>query len=163
MAIENNILSIDSDDEEIDVKSLAVFLEDDMIRNKNKVAREFSSIGEELLAEIEEKKALQEIEKQNLIIFIVKHSKKTFSSRVINSYSIEDVRKIYEETKVQRTEEFIKYVLKQPKTKYNINSFRNLSFDEIKVIYDRVYADVQRKANESFFIKAFHFMFNLSH
>ena len=51
------ILSIDEDDDEIDYKSLSIFLNDDALRNKNKFANEFNELGEELLAEIDEKKS----------------------------------------------------------------------------------------------------------
>jgi len=98
MEVDKKILSVDADDEDIDLKTFSKFLHDDTARNKNKVAKEFEEFGEDLLAEIEEKKLRKNIEKNKLILYILKHDKKTtYSQRLLNSYSYEDVQEIYDE------------------------------------------------------------------
>jgi len=101
MAIDKKILSIDSDDEGIDVKTFSKYLQDDTLRQKNKIANEFSEIGDDLLAEIEAKKVKREQDKKRYIRYIRKHSKKHINSQ-LSSYSLEDVKNIYDEIRNQR-------------------------------------------------------------
>jgi len=101
MAIDKKILSIDSDDEGIDVKTFSKYLQDDTLRQKNKIANEFSEIGDDLLAEIEAKKVKREQDKKRYIKYILKRSKKHINSQ-LSSYSLEDVKNIYDEIRNQR-------------------------------------------------------------
>lgn len=98
MTIDKKILSVDSDDEDIDIKSFSRFLQDDTKRNKDKLANEFQEIGENLLAEIEIKKSKQEILRNKYIIYICKHDKNTVYPK-LDSYSFEDVKDIYDKLK----------------------------------------------------------------
>ena len=70
MDVDKKILSIDSDDESVDIKSFTIFMEDNTKRNKNKSANDFMEIGEDLLAEVEAKKVRQEQEKKKCIKYI---------------------------------------------------------------------------------------------
>ena len=101
MSVDKKILSIDSDDEGVDIKSFTIFMEDDTKRNKNKAANDFMEIGEDLLTEVEAKKLRQEIEKKKYVKYILRHSKKYIKTQ-LNSYSLEDVKDIYDETRSKR-------------------------------------------------------------
>jgi len=102
MPLDKKILSIDFDDDDKDYLSFSEYLNEDLERNKNKTANEFNQIADDLLAEIEEKKKIIEIEKDKLITFILKHSKNKYSSYQLKSYSISDVRNIHNEIKNNR-------------------------------------------------------------
>jgi hypothetical protein len=104
MSVDKKILSIDSDDEGVDIKSFTIFMEDDTKRNKNKAAKDFMEIGEDLLAEVEEKKNRKEVSKTKYIRYILKHNEnKTYSEKTLKSYSFEDVLNIYNELKTRGT------------------------------------------------------------
>lgn len=105
MTIDKKILSIDSDDENIDIKSFSNFLQDDTKRNKAKIANEFQEVGEDLLAEIEAKKMRLNIQKSKYIPYILKHDKSTqkFTLKILESYGFEDVKNIYDNLKNKQT------------------------------------------------------------
>jgi hypothetical protein len=96
MPLDKKILSIDADDDGVDIKSFTKFSVDHTEREKNKIAKEFEEIGQDLLDEIEIKKAKQEILKCKYIIYIAKHDKYTVYPK-IETYSFVDVKKIYDE------------------------------------------------------------------
>ena len=73
MALDKKILSVDSDDDDVDIKSFSKYLQDDTLRQKNKIANEFQEIGEDLLTEIEKKNLKKEIQKSKYILYILKH------------------------------------------------------------------------------------------
>ena len=98
MTIDKKILSVDSDDDDIDIKSFSRFLQDDTKRNKAKLANEFQEIGEDLLVEIEIKKSKQEILRNKYIKYIRKYDKNTIYPKLDN-YSFEDVKDIYDKLK----------------------------------------------------------------
>jgi RNA:NAD 2'-phosphotransferase (TPT1/KptA family) len=100
--LDKKILSVDADDDDgVDIKSFTLFVQENTNRNKNSTANQFSELGEDLLGEIEEKKQRKEIEKQKFIPYILKHDKK-YSQRQLNSYSFEDIKEIYNETRNSR-------------------------------------------------------------
>jgi hypothetical protein len=101
MPIDKNILSIDSDDEDVDLKSFSKYLQDDTLRQKNKIASEFTELGEDLLSEIEEKNRKKESQKIKFVKYIFKYSD-NYTLRQLNSYSFEDVQDIYNEIKNNR-------------------------------------------------------------
>jgi hypothetical protein len=102
MALDKKILSIDSDDDNKDLLPFTEFLKEDLERNKNKTFNEFSDIGEYLLEEIDEKKKINEIEKDKLIKYIIKHGKNKYPLSQLKSFSLNDVRDIYTEIKDKR-------------------------------------------------------------
>lgn len=105
MTLDKKILSVDSDDEDIDIKSFSHFLQDDTKRNKAKIANEFQEIGEDLLAEIEAKKIKQNIQKKKYIRYILKHDKGTreFTLKLLESYSFNDIKNLYDNLKSKQT------------------------------------------------------------
>jgi hypothetical protein len=104
MALDKKILSIDADDEDIDIKSFTKFSEETTKRDKNFVANQFIELGEDLLAEVEEKKQRKEIRKDKLIRYIIKHDKdKIYGEKRLKSYSFEDVLNIHNEFKTRGT------------------------------------------------------------
>lgn len=105
----NNKLSIDFDDDDKDYHNFNEFLSDNTQRVKNKIANDFNKIGDDLLREIEIKKAKNEIRKQKLIRYILKRTKNSFSEEELKSYSINDVREIYNELK-QSHSKFRKFI-----------------------------------------------------
>lgn len=108
MEINDRILSIDSDDDNNDYESFNKYLEDDTNRKKNKTVLEIENMGDRYLKEIELKNAQKEIRKQKQIKYILKHSKLTYPSNVLISYSFEDVQQIYDELKSKNKSFFTK-------------------------------------------------------
>jgi hypothetical protein len=72
MSLNKKILSIDYDDDDKNYQAFNEFLDENTQRTKSKIANEFDKIGQDLLAEIEIKKLKKEIQKQKLIIYILK-------------------------------------------------------------------------------------------
>ena len=90
---EDNELSFDDD-----VKLLDIF---NKVEKEN-FAREIIIKGDDLLSEIKRKEIANNIEKQDLIKKIRKKDK-TQSVKALESYSIADVRYIYEEIKSKKS------------------------------------------------------------
>ena len=102
MALDKKILSIDADDDDdVDVKTFSKFIYDNTEREKNKTANEFTKLGESFLIEVEEKNQRKEKEKKKFVRYILRHSKKYIKSQLI-SYSLEDVKDIYDEIRNNR-------------------------------------------------------------
>lgn len=95
MLPDKKILSVDSDDEEVDYNAFSKYLEDDTERRKKKTAEDIRVAGDELLKEIGKKKMIQTAEKLKYIKYITKHS--IHDSDDLLSYDINDVREIYNE------------------------------------------------------------------
>jgi len=112
MEFDDKILSIDADDNDKDYQELQEFFEKNTVRNKNKIADEFNEIGENLLIEIEEKNRIKNLEKLKLTKFILKKTKNKYSSRLLLSYSYEDVKNVYIEIKNRPNfvQNFLKFV-----------------------------------------------------
>lgn len=104
MSLDRKILSIDADDDGVDIKSFTKFLENDTVRNKNKFANEFNELGEDLLLEVEEKNRRKETLKDKHIRYIMKHHDgSVYSERQLKSYDYVDVLNIYNEIKTRGT------------------------------------------------------------
>ena len=101
MDVDKKISSVD-DDDDMDLKSFSKYLQEDTQRNKNNIADEFTEIGEELLAEIDDKNKRKEAQKNKHITYILRHSNK-YSVRQLCSYSYIDVINIYNEIKTKGT------------------------------------------------------------
>jgi len=107
MVEDKKILSIDADDDDLDVKSFYKFTEEHNERSKNKMANELLEIGDRLLAEIEEKNKRMKKQKIVFINYILRHSDRyavddSYSMNELLSYSYEDIRDIYNEVKDER-------------------------------------------------------------
>lgn len=112
MAIDEKILSIDSDDDNKDYEAFDEFLQEHTKRNKNKVASEIESMGTQYLKEIERKNKQKELKKTKLIPYIVNHSQGKYDIEdldKLNSYSFEDVQDIYNQVKTENRTRIAKF------------------------------------------------------
>jgi predicted transcriptional regulator len=103
MANDEEILSIDADDELIDYVSLNRFLKEDTERKKNHTVFEIEEMGDKFLEEIERKKKNKDLKKNKLIPYIINKSKEKYDIEELNSYSFEDVLKIYNDVKAENS------------------------------------------------------------
>lgn len=100
MAIDRKILSIDEDeDDSIDYNSFNTFLQDDTRRKMAKTVKDITVLGEDLLQEISEKKARQNIEKAKYVKYIMKHNKGIYTAERLMSYEFADIFYMYTELK----------------------------------------------------------------
>jgi len=93
---------VDKDDE-IAYEVLSEHLSANTERVKKKAVREIEEYGDQLLAEIDRKKAKQKTIQLKLIPFILKKSKSKFTKEELESYSFEDVKKIHDEIKFEES------------------------------------------------------------
>lgn len=103
MAIDKKILSIDSDDNNENYNEFLKYLDDDVSRRKNKIQSEIEEMGELYLLEIEQKKIRNQPIKNEYIKYILKKTKNKYSEKLLNSYSFEDVKNIYDELKTNKS------------------------------------------------------------
>jgi hypothetical protein len=101
MALDKKILSIDADDDDVDIKTFSKFIQDYTERDKNKIAGEFQEIGEDLLNEIAEKNKRKDRLKARQSKYIHKHSIR-YSWNQLESYSYKDVQDIYDEIRSKK-------------------------------------------------------------
>ena len=97
---EKEWLSIDADDDDKNYSAFSSFLEHHTARQKDKAAFDILEMGEDLLTEIDEKKTIQDQEKEELIKYIIKKSEK-YSPKILREYDISDVRDIHAEVKYE--------------------------------------------------------------
>lgn len=109
MDVDDNILSIDADDEDISYLSLAKHLEDDSERKKNQIFHEFEIMGDKYLKEIERKKKTQQSRIKKLIPYILKYRGDIHDNEELLSYSFEDVQDIYNEIRIEKKPAIIKF------------------------------------------------------
>jgi hypothetical protein len=101
MVLDKKILSIDADDDDVDIKTFSKFIRDHTERDKNKIADEFQEIGEDLLSEIAEKNKRKDRLKAKQSKYIHKHSI-DYTWNQLESYSYKDVQDIYNEIRSRR-------------------------------------------------------------
>ena len=99
MTIDKEILSIEYDDDNENYEQFSKFLNENTNRKKKKTLREFEEMGKEYLKEMDANKNRQIIQKIKLIPYILKYSKDKYSEDDLLSYSLSDVRNIYNEIK----------------------------------------------------------------
>ena len=107
MAIDKNILSVDSDDD-ISYLALDEFLKNDTIIKKKKSITEIHELGERLIEEIELKNKKKSIKIDKLIPYIIKNSDDKYTLTELKSYSFKDVQDIYNEIKKQKQSLIVK-------------------------------------------------------
>lgn len=108
MALDDKILSIDSDDDNNDYESFNTYLEEDTNRKKNRIAIDIEQMGSQLLNEIDVKNKRKEFKKRAVLIpYVIKNS--TYGIDELISYSFEDVQKIYYEIKKEKRPAIIKF------------------------------------------------------
>lgn len=93
---------VDKDDE-ISYVALSEHLAEDTERKKKMAVREMEEFGKQLLAEIDRKKLAQKKIQEKLIPYILKKSKGKYVKEELESYSFEDVKKIYDDIKTEQS------------------------------------------------------------
>jgi hypothetical protein len=109
MALDKKILSVDSDDDNENYEIFSQFLDEETKRNKNRTAIEIDEFGKQYLNEIEKRRLKKEIQKGKYIHYIYKHTKSIYPAGVLESYSFEDVKDIYNEVKIQKRPAIVKF------------------------------------------------------
>jgi len=95
------------DDDKISYESLNEFIKLDNQNNVNKVVSDIEERGELYLKEIRVKRDKLEVVKLNMIDFIIENSN-SYDFDELKSYSIDDIRIIYNEVKVSKRSFFSK-------------------------------------------------------
>jgi len=108
MAIDEKILSIDSDDDNENYQMFSEYLEEDTKRKKKKTAIEIEVMGNQFLKEIEKKKKNKVFKSNKLISYILKYCDEKYCEEELKSYNFEDVQSIYNEIKIERRPILIK-------------------------------------------------------
>ena len=106
---ENELISIDSDDDNENYLAFKEFLDEHTERNKNKIAEEFENMGRQLLVEIERKKKIHKDKKEKMIPYILKHCEEKYDENDLLKYSFDDVTEIYNEYKEMKMNPIIKF------------------------------------------------------
>lgn len=106
---ENELISIDSDDDNENYLAFKEFLDEHTERNKNKIAEEFENMGRQFLVEIERKKKIHKDKKEKMIPYILKHCEEKYDENDLLKYSLEDVIEIYNEYKEMKMNPIIKF------------------------------------------------------
>lgn len=109
MLLDDNIISIDSDDDNQNYNAFNEYLTQDTERKKNSIALNFEEMGGIYLNEIDKKRKNNEIKKKKLIPYIIKNSYNQYDIDELNSYSFDDVKKIYDELKKENRSFIIKF------------------------------------------------------
>lgn len=99
----DNILSIEHDDDNKDYDSFVEHLKEDVDRRKSRLQSDIEENGEIYLLEIEQKKIRNEPIKKEYIQYILKKTKNKYSEKLLNAYSFEDVKDIYDELKSKKS------------------------------------------------------------
>ena len=108
--VDLNNACIDEDDN-LDHATFFKYLEEDNKRKLKSTATLINEMGNDFLFEIDEKKKQQDILKKKYIKYISKHSKEyKFNNKqlLLKSYDIRDVKKIYDDLKLQNQSVFTK-------------------------------------------------------
>lgn len=106
----NNPLEMEESDN-IDYNTFEKYLSDDVLRNKYNIGNNIVEMGDELLTEIEEKKARNDLIKADYVERILKRDKgHKYSKKSLMKYSLEDVKNIYIEVKIANRSKFVKLI-----------------------------------------------------
>lgn len=105
----NNILSIDSDDDNENYVGFTNFLVDNTNRVKDSDADMITAMGVVLIRELEEKKRVKSKEIEPLIEYILKHSNK-YTSEYLHELDHNDVKDIHSEVKYENRGFFAKLI-----------------------------------------------------
>lgn len=103
MSFDEKILSIESDDDNENYHQFDEFLTNDTNRKKNSFAKDIDLMGKQYLIEIDRNKVKQKIKKNKLIPYILKHSENLYSEEELLSYSLDDIRIIYDDIKKENS------------------------------------------------------------
>ena len=109
MAVDEKILSIDSDDDNLGVVEFSNFLQEDTERKKKQNAAMIAELGETLVKSVEKKKKIERLKAEKLIPYILKHTDGYYDKDELISYSFKDVQDIYNSIKQERSPFFVKF------------------------------------------------------
>lgn len=96
---DNNIYSINYEDDDRDFNSLSELLDYDTVRKKHKYANEVIENGDYYLSEIDKKKKNRKLRSKKYIPYILEKSD-GYTEEELNSYSFEDIIDIYNQVKL---------------------------------------------------------------
>jgi hypothetical protein len=99
---DDKILNIEFEDDDGEFDKFQDYLRIYTERSKNKIARDINLIGDQMLRELEDKKKTENKKKMELIPYILQKSKEGYTEEQLLSYSINDVRLIYNDIIIQR-------------------------------------------------------------
>ena len=108
--VSNNPLAMEESDN-IDYTTYEKYLNDDVLRSKYNIGNDIVEMGDELLSEIEDKNARNNLIKIEYIKRILRRDKRhKYSKKTLMMYSLEDVKNIYNEVKVANRSKFVKII-----------------------------------------------------
>lgn len=106
----NNPLVMEENDG-IDYNTFEKYLNDDILRTKYNIGNDIVEMGDELLSEIEEKNARNDLIKADYVKRILKLDKShKYGMKSLMRYSLEDVKNIYVEVKIANRSKFVKII-----------------------------------------------------
>lgn len=109
MSLDEKILSIESDDDNENYLQFDEFLTNDTNRKKNSFAKDIDLMGTQYLKEIDRNRNRQNIRKVKLIPYILKHSGNYYTEEELLSYSLNDIRIIYNDLKKENASTLSKF------------------------------------------------------
>lgn len=111
MGIDREKFKIEPDkDDGVSVVALSKHIEEDNQRKQNQFANEFSLMGDVYIKEIEQKKKRKQLAIKKLIPYILKHNDDIYEKEELLSYSFDDVKVIYDQTKKDNKSFLSKFV-----------------------------------------------------
>jgi hypothetical protein len=102
MTFDDKILNIEFEDDDGEYEEFQNYINNYNERSKNQIAKEVNLIGDQMLRELEAKKKIEHNKKMELIPYILSKSKDGYTEEQLLSYSITDIRLMYNEIKIQR-------------------------------------------------------------
>lgn len=108
MAIDEKILSIDTDDDNENYQEFSEFIQEDTERKKKRDAEMINELGDMLVKSVEKKKKVEKLKAEKLIPYILKHSD-SYNKDELTAYSFKDVQDIYDEIKKEHRPFFTKF------------------------------------------------------
>ena len=109
MAINEKILSIDSDDDNKNLSEFTEFLQEDTERKKKQAAAMINELGDVLVKSVEKKKKAEKLKAEKMIPYILKHTVGYYDKVELTAYSFKDVQDIYNSVKEEHSSFFVKF------------------------------------------------------
>lgn len=109
MSFDEKILSIESDDDNENYHQFDEFLTNDTNRKKNSFAKDIDLMGNQFLKEIDRNNNRRNIKKLKLIPYILKYSGSNYTEDELLSYSLDDIRIMYNDLKKENASTFTKF------------------------------------------------------
>jgi hypothetical protein len=109
MAIDEKILSIDSDDDNLSVVEFSEFLQEDTERKKRQAAAMINELGDVLIKGVEKKRKAEMLKAEKMIPYILKHTDDYYDKDELFTYSFKDIEMIYHSVKQEHSSFFVKF------------------------------------------------------